>query len=243
MTVTLPHTPKAFCTGLWVRCNATLFSCDRAARVAQRECTAGVRSDVEPPIKVPIRVPSPMPKPPDEGSRFDAIWNNLASRHPSSPLGVTSLTEPAVRATPYQISEPAHEPAAAPSLSPSTEQIAESDVVKSREPTSSMAMESAEAQQEPSVIVIPPSTGKPAQINDLKPVPPPKLAPVLPTGSQIDNEDPQASFHAQTAEADEPTPAASPLLPPETPRSSILRAMVGLLRTGLRRFEGHAARH
>ncbi len=233
---------------------------DRAARAAQSKRTAAVRRDVEPPIQVPVPVSSPTPKAarPEEANRFDSLWDNLASGIPSS-LGVTSLTEePAEQETlapseseaasalarQIQIPEPTHEPAA-PSLSPSTtEQIAESEVVVPPESTSSLAtkVESAEPQQEPTpaLLVSPPSIEETAQINDLKPVPPPELALELPTGGQPNDEDPQASVQASTTEAGEPAPDdASPLLPPKTPRSSMLLAMVGLLRTGLRGLEGH----
>ena len=238
---------------------------DRAARAAQRKRTAAAQRDVEPPIQVPVPVPVPLPTPkpgrPEETNRFDSLWDNLASGIPSS-LGVTSLTEePAEQetlapseseaasalATQIKIPEPPHEPAA-PSLSPSTEQIAEREVVVPPESTSSLAtkVESAEPQQEPTpaLLVSPPSIEESAQINDLKPVPPRELAPELPTGCQTKDEDPQASVQASTTEAGEPAPDdASSSSPPETPGSSMLRAMVGLLRTGLRGLEGHGARH
>jgi hypothetical protein len=204
-----------------------------------------------------MRLPTLKPERPEVGNRFDALWDNLASGIPSSP-GVTALTEqPEVRktlapsesetsstsATQMQMPEPTHKPVA-PSLSPSTEHIVESEVLVARKSTSSLAtkVESAEFRQEltPALLESLPSIEESAQINDLKPAPPPELASELPTGDQTSDEDPQTFVHAATTEADEPPPGAS--LPPETPRSSLLRAMVGLLRTGLGGFEGYGAR-
>jgi hypothetical protein len=244
-----------------LRCAALMEAAarDRAARAAQRECTAAVRRDDKPPIQV--SVPGPLtlkPERPEEGNRFDALWNNLAGGIPSS-LGVLSLSdEPRMRetlarsesegvsafASQIQISEPTQEPISSP-LSPSTERIAEIEAAMSADATSFIANEGAEAPQEPTSALLgsPPSVGELEQTNNLKPVPPPELAQVLPMGSQTDDGDLQAPSQAPTAEADQPAPGGSTSLSAEAPRSSILRAMVGLLRTGLRGFEGNGARH
>jgi hypothetical protein len=216
------------------------------------------------PVQVPAPLPPPAPRPRrlEEGTKFDSLWDNLPSSVPSSleatssieqPEGQEALREPAAQAvsasaesaailTASPTLEPITEPAA-PSLSPSPKPVAEGESGVQTGLTSSPAtsVENPELSQE----VIPPTLASPVSIPDseearaLVPIPPSELAPASPTRVQTDEE----KARGPAAKPDEPSPDdASSSLPPDMPRSSMLRTMVGLLRTGFRGTEGGARR-
>ncbi len=231
---------------------------DRAARAARRKNTVAGGRDVVSQAEAPAVMQSPPPKPRrlQETSRFNSLWDNLASGVPSS-LAVTSSVEqlaereaiieqPAeqaallpsesasVLATQGQMPEPPQEPTA-PSLSQSTEPV-EDEVVARLESASSPATsyEVPEPSQEPvpESLANAPSTEETGETNDLKPFPPPTPELDLPTSCLTSEE----KLQELAVKLDEPSGDTSPSLPPDMPGSSMLRSMVVLLQTGLRGF-------
>jgi hypothetical protein len=235
---------------------------DRAAsRAAQRKGAAAGRKgaavdrrDLMPPAPTPPASQSPAPPPsrPEEPNKLDTLWDNLAGGVPASP-SATSTFEQSIEQESHAPSElspvPAtrdqtpvapQEPILQPLVSPN-EQINEGASVASSElaPPSVTDRENIDRPREqgPQTSACASSANHSIDVSSVLPaVPVPDLSTSCQTTEHLQDE--QASNPVELS-----PDGATSSRPVDVPRSPMLRAMVALLRTGLRRLDGDGAHH
>lgn len=231
---------------------------DRAARAAQRKGAVADRRAFMLPAQaltvsqLPIVPRSPMPEPsrPEEPNKFDSLWDNLASGVASSPAATSTFEQPIeqeslppseltpVPATRDQTPVAPLEPMLQSLASPNEQTNEGASVAPSDLASSSVTdRENIEQPQEqaPQPLACTSSADHSIDVSSVLPAVP---VPDLPTSCQT-TEHPQDEPASNPVE---PSPdGATSSRPVDVPRSPMLRAMVALLRTGLRRSDTDGA--